>query len=37
MFKETKPKLIFAAWDVITGHGMTGSSAVTGQILALCQ
>jgi hypothetical protein len=33
MFRKTKRKLIFAAYDVITGHGVTGSSAVTGQLL----
>ena len=32
MFKKTKLKLIFAACDVITGHGVTDSSAVSGQL-----
>jgi galactokinase/mevalonate kinase-like predicted kinase len=33
MFKKTKLKLIFTACDVIAGHGVTGSSAVIGQLL----
>jgi hypothetical protein len=33
MFKKTKLKLIFTASDVITANGVTGSSAVTGQLL----